>query len=231
MAQGKWIVGALAAALWLAPAAADETTGAGATTGSKGTSGTSGGEMGRGGSTDTSQGSTKGAWGTKSSAVGQITSADVRAISKLHAVNENEIAAGTWMKDHATNDRVKDFASKMVDDHTALDSDLMSFAQKSGTDLTSAPKPPEAQKEARELDQLKTMSGAQADRRYMQMMVHGHQQALKDSRSASRNAKAGGKKELSSLFDDASKKIEGHLEDATKIQKDLAQRQARMPHR
>ncbi len=216
--HGRWIMAALAA-LWMAPAGAQGTPSQNPT------------------ATDTSSTtphttSTTESMGSKAKAMGrQLTSADARTLAKLHDVNETEIEAGTWMKDHATNDKVKDFAGKMVDDHQSLDKDLMSFAQKHGTDLTSAPKPADASKarEQHELDQLKGMSGAQADRTYMRMMVSGHQQALRETRTAEQKAKSSKDKDLASLLDKSAKKIESHLKDARDVQKDLVQRQARTP--
>jgi putative membrane protein len=169
---------------------------------------------------------------TKAKAMGQQASSHVaRTLAKLHAGNESEIEAGTWMKEHATNDRVKDFAKKMVDDHGSMDKDLMSFAQKQGIELTSAPTAGEAAKakDKASLDEIKNMQGAQADRTYMRMMVQDHTKDVKEARSAEQQAKRSKDTEFAKLLDKSAKKMESHLKDAQKIQRDLSQRQARTP--
>lgn len=147
-----------------------------------------------------------------------------RTLAKLHASNQAEIDAGTYMKEHATNDKVKDFASKMVDDHGKLDKDATDFAQKHDIELTAAAPSSEMTKE---MDSLKKMQGAQADRTYMRMMVRDHARDLKDTRAAEQQAKRSGNKDLAKLLDSSAKKIEDHGKDAQKIDRDLTQRQAR----
>lgn len=147
-----------------------------------------------------------------------------RTLAKLHASNQAEIDAGTYMKEHATNDKVKDFASKMVDDHGKLDKDATDFAQKHEIELTAAAPSSEMTKE---MDSLKKMQGAQADRTYMRMMVRDHARDLKDTRAAEQQAKRSGNKDLAKLLDSSAKKIEDHGKDAQKIDRDLSQRQAR----
>ena len=201
MANWRWIVGALAAALWLAPAAAAAEE--------QGTMGQAGME-----------------------AKGQaLTNADINTLAKLHSMSETEVEAGTWIKDNATNERVKDLANRMIDDHKALDGELTSFAQERGTDLASVSKPAGAEKRTRDLEKLKTMSGAQADRRYVRMAIEGHEQALKEARAAERSAKKSGKSELAGLYGKAAKDLGEQIKEARSIQKDLAQRQARTPRR
>jgi putative membrane protein len=260
--ETKWLVGALAAALWVVPAAAQTSSsdqqqagqstspgdtpraepgrgGAGpdaqsAQTGGQkqetaGTGSTRSGSSQQGASDTTAPGA---AIGEKAKSMGQHATSDVaHTLAKLHAGNESEVEAGTWMKEHATNDHVKDFAQKMVDDHGSMDKDLMSFAQKQGIDLTSAPKPAEVSKGKKmaSLDDLKAMQGAQADRTYMKMMVDDHTKDVKETRAAAQHAKQAKNTEFAKLLDKSAKKMEEHLKDAQKIQRETSQRQARTP--
>ncbi len=164
--------------------------------------------------------------------MGQQASSDAaRTAAKLHAGNQEEIEAGTWMQEHATNSKVKDFAKKMVDDHGSMDKDLMSYAQKHDIDLASAPTSaePSKAKESASLERIKSMEGAQADRAYMKMMVDDHTKDVKETKTAAQHAKHAKNDEFAKLLDKSAKKMEGHLKDAQKIQRDLSQRQARTP--
>jgi predicted outer membrane protein len=50
----------------------------------------------------------------------------------LHQVNQDEIKLGRNAQSKAQNDKVKDFAKDMIDDHTALDKKITEFVQKDG---------------------------------------------------------------------------------------------------
>ncbi len=151
-------------------------------------------------------------------------------MQRLHAGNEAEIQAGQWMEQHAQNSKVKDFAKKMVKDHQSLDKDLQKFAQKEGTSLTGGTSSdPTAAKDQEHLQAMKDMPAAQADRHYMTMMVNDHQRDVSEVRSAADQAKNANDKEFASLLDKTAKKMEGHLKDAQKIERDLGSRQGRTP--
>jgi putative membrane protein len=245
----KWLVGALAAALWIAPAAAagertagekvDDTTaatkqGAHDAAEKAGDTADKAGEKVSGAAADAKESASSAAATTsdKAKAMGQqATSETARTLAKLHAGNQMEVQAGTWMKEHATNDKVKKFASQMVDDHGKMDDDVKSFAKDQQIDLTSAPKPADMKKGEHHamLDRLKGMRGAQADREYMRMMVADHQKDVKEVRAAKAKAQQAGDDKLVKLLDDSGQKMESHLKDAQDIQRSLQQRQARTP--
>ncbi|MFL5271388.1 MAG: DUF4142 domain-containing protein [Anaeromyxobacteraceae bacterium] len=250
MAHGtKCIVGAIAAALWIAPAAAagertagqkvDDTTaatkqGAHDAADKAGDTADKAGDKASGAAADAKESASSAAATTsdKAKAMGQqATSETARTLAKLHAGNQMEVQAGTWMKEHATNDKVKKFASQMVDDHGKMDDDVKSFAKDQQIDLTSAPKPADMKKGEHRamLDRLKGMRGAQADREYMRMMVSDHQKDVKEVRAAKAKAQQSGDDKLAKLLDDSSQKMADHLKDAQDIQKSLQQRQARTP--
>jgi putative membrane protein len=248
------MVAALAAALWIAPAAA-QPTGSSTNDGRAGSmgSGTSAADRTGTGVDSTPSKSdpatapspapdrssstmgSSGATGTAgSSATAGSTAGGAEAtLSKLHAANQAEIESGKWMREHAQNGKVKDFAKKMVDEHTKMDKDVMDHAKKQGVSMTSGTSSAaHGASGAGHLEELKSMSGAQADRAYVKMMVDDHQKNLTEVREAHRSAKADpSSKELASLLDKTAKKIEGHLKDAQKLQRDLTQRQARTPGR
>ena len=150
-------------------------------------------------------------------------------LAKLHQGNQAEIQAGKWMQEHAQNGSVKDFAKKMVKDHTAMDKDALSLARKKGVDLTTASAvDADKAKSQQQLQALQDMPAGQADRHYIAMMVKDHQHDLAEVHAA-QQAAMGTDQDLSKLLDKSAKKMEDHLKDAQKLQRDMTSRQARTP--
>ena len=188
--------------------------------------------MGTGSSAGSTSSSTGAMGPSDTKSTGQAGSTEMTAtLATLHAGNEAEVQAGKYMQQQATNGKVKDFAKKMVDDHTALDEDGQKYAQKHSLDLTTAPGYQAKSTESKSmLDELKSMQGAERDRHYMQMMVADHQKDVSEVKQAAQAAKQSGQdKEYTKLLGKAEKKMEGHLKDAQKISRDLGSRQARTP--
>lgn len=221
MLRTKWLAAAIAAG-WIGAASAQG--GAGGGTGGAGAGGAGTGTGAGGGAPESQARANASQQGTTSSGDAAST------LPKLHAGNAAEIQAGTWMQQHATNAKVKDFAKKMVKDHTAMDKDVQAYAKKHDVALTGDASVDSAKAEQQKaLDELKGMQGAQADRHYMQMMVEDHTKDVSEVKVAAQQAKQGSDKDYSKLLDKSEKKMEGHLKDAQKISRDLAQRQARAP--
>jgi putative membrane protein len=166
---------------------------------------------------------------SRSGAAGGHASAESETLQKLHAGNQAEIQAGQWMQEHAQSSKVKDFAKKMVKDHTDMDKDVQKFAQKQGISLTGAAAGGDAAKDEQHTHMMKDMPAAQADRHYMTMMVEDHQRDVSEVRSAAQQAKSSNDKDLAKLLDKTAKKMEDHLKDAQKIQREMGSRQARTP--
>ena len=76
---------------------------------------------------------------------------------------------------------------------------------------------------------MQQMPAGQADRHYMTMMVKDHQHDVSEVRTAEQHAKSEHQTEFAKLLDKTGKKMEDHLKDAQKIQRDLTSRQARNP--
>src|SRR5678816_2778689 len=114
-------------------------------------------------------------------------------LSMLHQVNQDEIRLARTAQSKAQNDKVKDYAKDMIDDHTALDKKIGEFVQKDGkgkVTLSSSQIPPQKRQE------LKTMvddaerkltsasPGAAFDQSYMSAMVESHEAVLSDLEAA-----------------------------------------------
>ncbi len=164
-------------------------------------------------------------WGD--AANGARAVADV--VDRLHAANRAEIEAGRAMQRRGRDARVRDFARKMVEDHRDLDRKLAAFARKKGIDLrtTDVRAPEEERRARRQHVELEALAGATADRRYVAMMVEDHQRDVDLVEAARRDAKRAHEEALASLLDDTAKELKEHLKGARKLERALAQRQAR----
>ena len=102
------------------------------------------------------------------------------ADSGLAEVNASEVA-----QEKAQDQRVKDFAAMMVQDHTKTNEELKSLVAGKNITLPTAPGEPHL----KNIADLNSYSGADFDKEYMDLMVSDHEKAV-------------------SLFEDASEDVE-----------------------
>jgi putative membrane protein len=148
-------------------------------------------------------------------------------LSMLHQVNQDEIKLGRTAQSKATNDKVKDFAKDMVDDHTALDKKINEFVQKDGkgkVTLSSSQIPVSKRQEMKTMiddaeRKLSSATGATFDRSYISEMVKGHEAVLSDLDAALPSLK--GQDKVHDLVSDARDKVRDHRDHARDILKDL----------
>ena len=105
-------------------------------------------------------------------ATGEVV-ADSGFIREAASINQAEVRLGTLAEQRSSNAAVKQFAQKMVADHSSLGQQWTSLAAQNGLP-TSVPVNSSHQQTA---DQLSKLSGAEFDRTYMDAMVAGHEQA------------------------------------------------------
>jgi putative membrane protein len=96
--------------------------------------------------------------------------ADAQFATHVAQANMAEVALGKLAQEKAQRDDVKNFAQKMVDEHTKAEQDLEGVASKN--DLT-LPQDMSAQQKTQQ-DRLSKLDGPQFDRAYMRMMVMDH---------------------------------------------------------
>ena len=99
--------------------------------------------------------------------------------------NLAEIEAGRLAESKGTHADVKKFAQHMVEDHTAANDQLTSLAEKMNFRLPT--RPDDAHQ--RDAAKLAGLSGAEFDRKYMDMMVADHQKAVALFEKFSKDAK------------------------------------------
>ena len=81
-----------------------------------------------------------------------------------------EVSLGKLAADKASDPDVKQFAQRMVDDHSKANDELTSLAGSKGMQPPASPDP----KHQAVMDRLGKLSGAEFDRAYMQAMVGDH---------------------------------------------------------
>ena len=81
-----------------------------------------------------------------------------------------EVELGKLAQSHASNDAVKNFGKRMVDDHSKANDQLKSIAAKENVTL---PTTLDAKDQAT-MDRLAKLNGAQFDRAYINDMVRDH---------------------------------------------------------
>jgi putative membrane protein len=92
----------------------------------------------------------------------------------------------------SNNDDVKQFAQKMVDDHTKLGDQMKEMAQQ----LHLKPPDSPSSKEKATLIKLQALSGDEFDKAYIKEMVKDHQQDDKEFKQEAKNTPSPGMKEV-----------------------------------
>ena len=96
-----------------------------------------------------------------------------------------EVELGKLALEKATSQQVKDFASMMVKDHGAANTELMAIAQQKNITLPSTVDDDHKKK----MDDLSKKTGADFDKAYVDEMVSGHKSTLKLMEDEARDGK------------------------------------------
>ena len=111
-------------------------------------------------------------------ALAAVSSGDTRFMKEAAAGGVAEVELGKLAQQKAMRDEVKQFASRMVDDHTRANDELAKIAGHNQVEI-----PTQADDSARkELDKLQGLSGPDFDREYMSYMVKEHRKDLREFR-------------------------------------------------
>jgi putative membrane protein len=124
-----------------------------------------------------------------------------------------EVQLGELTLQKSNNDQVKQFARKMIDDHTRLNERMRPVAQLLGVEI-----PTEVSKKDKSLmSRMQTLSGPAYDQAYIKDMVKDHKQDLSEFHMAVSNGHALAVKNVAA---EGSKTISEHLEMAQQLAKD-----------
>ena len=118
-----------------------------------------------------------------------------------------EVELGKLAVSHASNDQVKQFGQRMIDDHTKANDNLSKIASQKGVTIPSSL---DAKDQATE-DRLEKLNGAEFDRAYMEDMVRDHRADIAEFR---REANRGQDTEAKNFASKTLPTLEEHLKQA-----------------
>jgi putative membrane protein len=145
---------------------------------------------------------------------GKVSSSDKSFMKEAMEGDMAEIKLAQLAQQKASSDQVKQFAQRMIDDHTKLDAQMKPMAQQFGveppTDLSAKHKSVETK--------LQGLSGEQFDREYIKAMVSDHRE---DDQAFLREENAAKDPTLKSAVSQAEPIIADHLRMAQDLDKSL----------
>ena len=116
-----------------------------------------------------------------------------------------EVQLGQLAAQEASSPQVKEFAQRMVADHTQANQDLMQLAKSENLNLPTQPD----SKHKSELERLSAMNGSAFDAAYMKHMVQDHEQTVAESK---KHAQSGSDPALKSFAQKYLPIIQQHLQ-------------------
>lgn len=153
----------------------------------------------------------------------QLSKDLAKAVQEMHAGNQFEVELGKIAAQTAQSPEVKQFAELMQKDHQKNDDQLQELARTMGANLTGE-EFQEKQKEGQEkIGDLQKKQGAEFDKAYMSAMVKDHKKDVKDVEKAAKEARKEKHTQLASFFETTHTALQGHLQHAERIEKQLKQ--------
>lgn len=123
--------------------------------------------------------------GFATGALASLSHADRSFVEKAAKGGMAEVELGKFAQERASSEQVKQFAAKMVEDHSKANEALRSLAQAKGVTMPAGP----GLEENHEMSRLSKLTGADFDREYMKHMVKDHQKDVKEFRKEADKAK------------------------------------------
>jgi putative membrane protein len=140
---------------------------------------------------------------------GSVSSEDRQFVQEAAMANRAEIEMGKTGVQKARSQRVRQFAQRMIDDHTSADDELKQLASDKGLSVTAS-----MGQHGSMMDKLSSYSGEAFDREYMRMMVDDH---VKTVELFERQAQGGDDPELRSFAERTLSTLREHLRMAREI--------------
>jgi len=152
--------------------------------------------------------------GGKNDAADKIARSDRRFMEKLAKDNAAEIETGKLASTQGSNEQVKQFGERMVQDHGQASDELKQLAQSKGIDLPDTAD----RKDERHAKSLEKKSGADFDKAYMEQMVKDHRADVKELQKEAKNAKD---PDIKAYAEKTAQVVQEHLSQAQQIAKDV----------
>jgi putative membrane protein len=144
-------------------------------------------------------------------AVVSAASPDSAFVKEAAAGGMAEVEMGKLAQEKAGNDQVKQFGSRMVQDHSKANDELKQVAGATSVEL---PAGPDAKAQA-EMKKMQSLSGAAFDKHYMDHMVADHKQ---DIAAFEKEAKSGKDPEVKAFAEKTLPTLKEHLQLAQQAQ-------------
>jgi len=106
---------------------------------------------------------------------------DATFVKKASCAGMAEVKSSEIALQKASQDKVKQFAQRMIDDHSKANKELSELASRKGWKPETAIE----DKAQKEIDKLNGMSGQEFDKAYMECQVKAHEMAVKMFRQES----------------------------------------------
>ena len=151
-----------------------------------------------------------GAKGTQAG-MGSLNSQDSKFLMEAAMGGLMEVELGRVAAQKASSDAVKQFGQRMVDDHGAANTELMSLATSKGVTLPTALD----EKHQKDVTKLSAMSGADVDHAYMKMMVSDH---VKDVAEFEKQSTKGTDPDLKAFASKTLPTLQEHLKMAKSVE-------------
>jgi putative membrane protein len=135
---------------------------------------------------------------------------DKAFVKKALEGNMAEIHMGQLALEKSSDDQVKQFAQRMVDDHGKMLDQLKPAAQAMGVKVPDGP----SKGAMKNMDKMKALSGDAFDQAYIKDMVKDHK---KDSSEFKQEAQSTQNPQLKQLVTEASQTIDSHLQQIQQI--------------
>ncbi len=123
---------------------------------------------------------------TANTGVQSDINADMAFIRHAGSSNLMEIRLGQVAQSRASNSAVRQFGQRMVDDHTRLQNQLTGVVTNTGVPFTAAMD----SRHQQQVSRIEGLSGAEFDRAYMQAMIQGHQDDVRQFETQSQSARS-----------------------------------------
>ena len=149
--------------------------------------------------------------GLASASVASAASPDSAFVKEAAAGGVAEVDRGKLAQEKASNAQVKQFGSRMVQDHSKANDELKQVAGVKGVQL---PAGPDAKAQA-EMKKMQGLSGSAFDKHYMDHMVADHKQ---DIAAFEKEAKSGKDPEVKAFAEKSLPTLKEHLQLAQQAQ-------------
>jgi putative membrane protein len=144
---------------------------------------------------------------------GQPSPMDKMFVRKALQGGMAEVQLGQLTLQKSNNDQVKQFAQKMIDDHTKLGEQMKPVAQQLGVPIPDSP----SKKDKATMAKLQALSGSAYDQAYIKDMIKDHKQDLSEFQT---EASSGQDQTVKEAASQGSKVIAQHLQLIEQLAKD-----------